>query len=104
MATITYGKGKILQPTSLKALRAAIDQNVQDGRVEMPVEEARTVDKEVRNGFVRVTIAPANVRLYRARRSKGSMENKGAKVDKVEVNAPGLANFFVSGKKKTYSY
>jgi hypothetical protein len=123
MATITYGKGKSLQPTSLKALEAALDENAQSGRIEMPDATTNDFARLTALGFVRVASNPTKVRhlRYMLAVSPGSVATKvrfkkanyrAAKDDvagereevRVTIFAPDLAQFFSSKKKKSYSY
>lgn len=122
MATITYGKGKILEPTSLKALRASLDQNARDGRIEMPNDKTQSLNDTTPKAFVQVTFNRSIGLRYKKgvsagpqvmatkpedkrtsyRVSKNSPAEKKQEV-RVFITAPGLDDFFFSKNKKSYS-
>ncbi|MDQ2990898.1 MAG: hypothetical protein M3R60_17545 [Pseudomonadota bacterium] len=126
MATITYGKGKILQPTSLEALKARLHQNAHAGRIEMPDTKQIPEDSAATppEGFVGVRVRsrtiinaehfkPANhaevragVKAKRAtlKGRKASVTGAGNTEVRITINAPDVQKFFSLKKKKEFSY
>jgi hypothetical protein len=117
MATITYGKGKILRPTPLAALRETLGQNARKGRVEMLDVPARRAnismvdaDNRLRSGHADVRAANNALTPIRqggesSASSKGAGERKRKddpvekiKAVRVRIHAPNVVHFFTPKK------
>ncbi|GAB3446993.1 hypothetical protein NX773_11380 [Massilia solisilvae] len=120
MATISYGKGKNLQPTSSKALKAALDESTRNGKVEMPdIKQGNKTpnavtdlgaDKGPRIWYVKQmqlrqgVVAQLNQKPAAYRVRKLSAAAKGMQKVRVTIDAPDVLEFFSVKKTKSHSF
>lgn len=113
MATISYGKGKALRPTTLSALRETMERHARKGTVEMLDVPSVSVGKTVADAVDRSASDHADVRAAKyiltqfPKGSASSVETQSGgekkrldgrleqnKVVRVRLHAPGVAQFF----------
>jgi hypothetical protein len=114
MATITYGKGKALRPTTLSALRETMERHTRKGAVEMLDVLPDRVDKAVADRsesdhadvraakYVLTQIPKGSASSVKTQSSDEKNHRDGTlektKPVRVRLHAPGVALFF--GPKK----